>query len=115
MTVTRDDAPEHAVPAGREWRQADFEQGRVLWADPRVALVDTLPVGVLDADRAEDWLDLSVEPDPDGWRRGLERMPDPRVGAIEEGVSRRQPRRQQEGCHRQQSPHYRGCVGPSTP
>src|SRR6185295_9027264 len=66
VTVPRDDAPEHAILPGWQWRQADLEEGLVAWIDVRVALVDTLTVGILDTNGAEDGLELSIEPDADG-------------------------------------------------
>src|SRR5206468_9531133 len=115
VAVARDDAPENAVTAGRQWWKTDHEKSVVFRIDPRVALVDPLLVGVLDTDRAEHGLDLAVEPDPDCWRGSVQRVPDPRLGVVGKGVRAHEARREQERRHRQQPVHQRGWVGPSTP
>src|SRR5262249_22831207 len=87
MAVAGHDPPENAITAGRERRQADLEQLAVGRIDARIALVDPAPVGVLDANRAEDGLDAAVEPDANGRRRRFYRVADPGLGVVGKRVS----------------------------
>src|SRR5262249_41308764 len=118
VPVARDDAPEHPIATRWQRRQTDLEERAVRWVDARVTLVDAALVSVLDTHRAEHGLDPPVEPDTDRRRRGLDRVPDPRLRMVGKRMSPREARHEQQRHRCRQSSHaprYCGWVGPRTP
>src|SRR5215468_8235591 len=79
MPVAGDHAPDDLVTTRGQRGQAYLEEGAVRRADVGIAAVDLPLVAVLHADAAEDRLDLAIKPNPDRWRRCVERVPHPRL------------------------------------
>src|SRR5262249_21993274 len=90
--------------------------------DLRVTPIDALLRAILDVHRAEDGLEVAVEPDADrGWRFG-QRMADARLRMIGKRMAPSRCRRAQEQRRQRrdeergrQTARHQGCVGPSTP
>jgi len=59
----------------------------------RVALIDTLALGVLDPDRAQRWYDRGLKPHPDQAWRGLQYGAGRRVGVVRQYKAARGARR----------------------
>src|SRR5207245_9874874 len=60
VTVSGDDAPEHAIAASRQRRQANLQERAVGGADPRVPFVHPVLLGAPDATRADHGLDATL-------------------------------------------------------